>query len=515
MQPDLLVPVERKLETLTPRPFQVSTRERLRDGRAAGHRCQMVCSPTGSGKTILAMYLIDECLKRGRRAIFVADRITLIEQTSATASRLGLVEHGVIQGHHHKEDFSLPFQIGSAQTLARRKWPPADLIIIDEAHTQLKSWTDHIEKVDATVIGLSATPFSKGLGKRFSNLINAVTMAELVAQGTLVKMRVFAAVRADMRGAERNSFGEWTDAAAEQRGMKIVGNVVEEWFRHAFGRKTIVFGSTIKHCEEICRHFNAAGVMARVFCANTPDAERFAILNEFRRHDSVVRVLISVEALAKGFDVPDVTCIVDCRPLDKGFGTWVQMSGRGARSSPETGKEDFLLLDHSGNAERFAEDFEQLFYHGLDSLDDGEKLDKKTRQEIDPDQPASCCPSCGYSPFAKRCMSCGFTRQTSPDIQHAKGHLEEITLGGKKLAENRRDLFNQLLSYARMHSVGIDKQLWRAKYLYRDIVGAFPPADWTFDNTPMVTPTAETVGKIRSLNIRRAKGAQKGLLNAV
>jgi len=51
-----------------PRPFQHHARGLLREGFVAGHRCQMVMAPTGSGKTILAIFLIQEALLRAKRA---------------------------------------------------------------------------------------------------------------------------------------------------------------------------------------------------------------------------------------------------------------------------------------------------------------------------------------------------------------------------------------------------------------------------------------------------------------
>src|SRR5690606_11187245 len=96
----------------------------------------------------------------------------------------------------------MPFQIASVQTLARRDfWPGADVIIVDEAHTQHKTWTEYIMQTKAAVIGLSATPFSPGLGKLFTNLVNATTMNDLTVAGVLVPMRVFSCTRANMEGA--------------------------------------------------------------------------------------------------------------------------------------------------------------------------------------------------------------------------------------------------------------------------------------------------------------------------
>lgn len=481
----------------TPRPFQVTAREALRQGYAAGHRCQMLMAPTGAGKTITALWIARESLNKGRRVIFVADRTTLIGQTSETADRYGLNNHGVIQANHWRWRPEHPFQIASAQTLARRSWPEADLIIVDEAHTQLKAWTEHIPNVNAAVIGLSATPFSVGLGKLFTNLVNAATMHELTEQGILVPMRVFSGVSADMRGAE-TSGGEWTEKAAEERELAIVGDVVAEWQKHGENRKTICFGSTIQHCEALCRQFNESGVNAAVFCANTSADEREMLLREYRKEDSTLRILISVAALAKGFDVPDVGCVILARPLRKSLSEVIQMIGRGLRSSPETAKVDCLILDHAGNMTRFAEDIEHIYHNGLDALDSGEKLDKTIRR--DEDTEAKGCPKCGHKPFVKRCMRCGHERQTTSLVEHVAGELQEVRIGKKKLADDRRHLWEQLCGYAREHS-SPEKQRWRAAYLFRDFTGQMPPQMWKFEATPSAPITRATAQHIMAKNI--------------
>lgn len=489
-----------------PREFQQRAHEQLREGFRAGHRCQMLMSPTGSGKTYLGLRAIAESLQRNRRAIFVCDRTTLINQTSATADRYGLAAHGVLQANHWRTNLARPFQIASAQTLARRQWPEADVIVIDEAHTQLKAWTEHIPNTNAAVIGLSATPFSAGLGRLFSNLVNAATMHELTEQGILVPMRPFIAKKADMRGAA-TAGGEWTDLAAEERGMEIVGDVVAEWQKHGDNRKTICFGSTIKHCEEICRQFNEAGVSAAVFCADTSAEERATLLAEYRKPDSNLRVLVSVEALAKGFDVPDVGCIIDCRPLRKSLSTAIQMWGRGLRSSPDTGKADCIILDHAGNLERFAEDFSDIFFNGLGELDSGEKLDKAIRRDDEEQEPKGC-PQCGHKPFAKRCIACGFEIQAPAMVEHLPGEMQEVRIGKRKLADDSRHLWEQCVTYARAHSAP-EKQKGRALIIYKDIMGVWPPRSWSFDATPNVEITRNVLNQIRSRDIAFAKARDR------
>lgn len=487
-----------------PRPFQQAAHEALRQGFRDGHKNQLIMAPTGAGKTYLGHRIAHEALVKGRKVVFVCDRTTLINQTSKTADAYGLSAHGIVQANHWRRAVDMPYQIASAQTIAKRGyWPAADVVIIDEAHTQLKVWVDFAQSSKAVCIGLSATPFSPGLGKIFTNLINATTMHALTQSGVLVPMRVLSCKRVDMTGAA-TAGGEWTDAAAEERGMGIVGDVVKEWITHGENRKTIVFGATIRHCQELAKQFLDAGVMAAVFTSETTAAERELLVKEYSKSDSSLRVLISVEALAKGFDVPDVGCVVDCRPLRKSLSTAIQMWGRGLRSSPDTGKKDCILLDHSGNITRFAEDFTAIFYDGLDALDMGEKLDKKIRRD-DEDKESKGCPSCGYKPFAKRCMSCGFEKQEPALQEAAAGVMEEVVmLGKKKLADDHRHLWEQLCSYARGHSTP-DRQRGRAWHLYQKITGKVPPADFDFYSTPNAEITANVRNKIKSLDLAYVK----------
>lgn len=391
-------------------------------------------------------------------------------------------------------------RVPSGNIVVRRNGKP---LVIGNCHTQLRSWTEHVMSCRAKVIGLSATPFSKGLGKIFTNLINATTAHELTQSGVLVPMRVLSCVRPDMEGAA-TAGGEWTDKAAEERGMTIVGDVVAEWIKHAENRKTIVFGSTILHCEELARQFNECDVNAALFTSHTDEAQRKALLDDFRRKDSRVRVLISVEALAKGFDVPDVGCVCDARPLRKSLSTAIQMWGRGLRASPDTGKTDCLLLDFSGNILRFAKDYAEIFFNGLPELDSGEKLDGTVRKEPEDKAPKGC-PQCGAIPYVGRCMSCGHATQSAAVVEAVAGVMREVQIGNTKAKQPAFIIWQQACAYARAHSTP-DKQAGRAANIYRDIVGLWPDrATMRFESTPNAPITRDVLNQIKFNNIRFAK----------
>src|SRR5688572_5503317 len=205
-----------------PRDCQTRAIEALRAGLRNGHRNQLLVLPTGGGKTIASLMLIAESLKKGRRATFVCDRITLINQASENADKYGLHHHGIVQADHWRRDNSHPFQIASIQTIQKRGyWPPSDLVVIDEAHNLQEAHKELLLEKKVPIIGLTATPCTKGLGKYFTNVVNAATMHELTEAGVLVPLYILSCKAPDMREAETNSKGEWTEKAASEREAKI------------------------------------------------------------------------------------------------------------------------------------------------------------------------------------------------------------------------------------------------------------------------------------------------------
>ena len=168
-----------------------------------------------------------------------------------------------------------------------------------------------------------------------------------------------------------------------------------------------------------------------------------------------------------------------------------------------------ILLDHSGNVVRFREDFEDIYFNGLSELDTGEKLDKAVRKDKDEDEEHKGCPACGHKPFAKRCMSCGFTVQTAALVEAQQGEMREVVmLGGKKMGDDKAHVWAQVAAYARCHSTPVNQQ-GRAWNLYHQITGQKAPNSWKVETTPGVEITRPVLNKIKALNIAYAKSRQK------
>ncbi len=236
--------------------YQERTLAALREGMRQGYRSQMLVAPTGGGKTEMAIALMEAVAMKGNRCAMILDRRVLCDQTSQRMDRYG-IDHGVMMAGHWRFRPYEKIQVCSAQTLERREsFPGLKVLIVDEAHQTRKQTVEFIKNNPGVmVVGLSATPLTKGLGKVYDNVISTVTTSDLVDLGRLVPLRVFVCKEIDMTGAKKVA-GEWSQDDAAERGMKITGDIVTEWIsktHEVFGgpRKTVVFASGVEHGADL------------------------------------------------------------------------------------------------------------------------------------------------------------------------------------------------------------------------------------------------------------------------
>ena len=491
------------------RDYQALSIDGLRQGVLTGHRAQILCAPTGAGKTVIAAQLIHEAYAKGSKVAFVCDLVTLVRQTSERFTEFG-IPHGVLQGDNTRNRDE-PIQICSAQTLEKRGfWPDLDLLIIDEAHTKRQKIIEFVQEWGGPTIGLTATPFTRGLGAVYTNVVNVTTTDQLIAEGWLAPLRAYAATEIDMTGAATNNGGEWQDREVERRGARIVGDIVSEWVEKTtahFGGpvKTIGFSATVAHGEEICRAFQAAGHDFRqISYRDRDDAYRAGLIDGFRRGEFTG--LVSCETLAKGFDVPDVRCLIVARPYRKSLAAHIQQIGRAMRPAP--GKEYALVLDHAGNFTGFLDETLDFWAYGVDRLDDG-KCQNVTRREGK--QRAAVVCDCGMvmPPGISTCPACGHERRRHSEVETVAGQMEALDLtakGSRRWHEDKAWTWSQMCSVALAWKRGEVEPAKRLAYAqYRNLYGEGPP--WPFSpasGLPDRRVERKMIQKIRAWRKRQA-----------
>ena len=439
--------------SLVLRDYQESSLNALRDGFVAGHRVQMLYAPTGSGKTESAISLMHAVAEKGNRVAMVLDRRVLCDQTSKRLEKYN-ISHGVLMAGHWRYRPEEKIQVCSAQTLeARGSFPGLQLLIVDEAHTTRASTIEFIKNnPKIRVVGLSASPFTKGLGDTYTNVVNATTTKALVMSGQLSPLRVFVATPIDMLGAKKVA-GEWSQKEATERGIKITGDVVSEWTKKTheiFGgpRKTIVFSAGVAHGADLSRGFMEAGHNFISISYKDDDEFKAEVLADFSRHDSNITGIIATDILTKGFDQADVCIGISARPFTKSFASHVQQLGRVMR--PHESKDFSIWLDHSGNYLRFLDQWDELFESGVSELHEGG--DEKPKPEpTDEEKEAAKCPSCGafWPRNADYCPHCGYVHHKRNAVVAIAGEMVEIGSSSKKkefTTEQKQAWYSQLLT---------------------------------------------------------------------
>ena len=404
------------------RPYQKEFIDNVREEFSKGKKKVCGVAPCGAGKTIITGWMIREALERGKKSLFFVHRNELIEQTSKTFSMLN-IPHGIISTNC-EENYNLPVQIASVQTLVRRldKIPTPDFLICDECHHILaNSYMTILKKFkDAFLLGVTATPQRMGgigLGDVFDAMVLSPSTSELINLGNLTKFHYFApnSKKLDLNNVKINSFGEFDNKSLEtvMSGKEIIGDIVENYKLHANGKSAVCYCVNIEHSKTVADAFNSAGIAAAHCDGETPKLERSKIVEDFRLGKT--KVLCNAELFGEGFDVPNMQAVILARPT-KSLTLFTQQSMRAMRPDPDEPNKIALIIDHTKNFQTF----------GLPDEPRSWSLSQKQKKGTG-EAPVKVCPQCDavVAAATKVCPECGFVFYED-EIVTVKGNLEKV-----------------------------------------------------------------------------------------
>ena len=402
------------------RGYQQEAIDDLRNAYRAGAKAPLLCLPTGGGKTIIFSAIANSAAARGKQVLILVHRRELLHQASRKLTAIGL-DHGLIAAGMAATN--KPVQVASVQTLVRRlsrmDWQPS-LIIIDEAHhASAGSWTTVLDKwPDAFRLGVTATPCrldGRGLSSAFDQLVLGPSVGDLTDWGFLSPARIYAPpVIADLSGLRRRAGDYAADQASTAMDRPTVtGDAIAHYQRLAGAQRAIAFCCSIDHANHVAASFNAAGIPAATLLGSTPD--RDAVVAAFDAGS--VQVLVTVDVVSEGFDIPAASCAILLRPTQS-LGLYLQQVGRVLRPAP--GKDHALVLDHVGNVHR----------HGFPDDDREWSLADGAKRAGSASAPSvRTCPEC-YAAFKPQpiCPCCGATCAPikSRVIREMAGELTEL-----------------------------------------------------------------------------------------
>jgi DNA repair protein RadD len=444
--------VNRRYDTVKLRPFQAKAKAAVYAAWAAGAKNTLLVEPTGAGKTVIFSDIINE---HDGPSVAIAHRQELVSQISLALAR-NEVRHRIIGPQTvvrtvvnlHMLELGRSYYdprarcgVAGVDTLVRRQTELAQwlhsvtLWIQDEAHHVLtkNKWGKAATMFpNARGLGVTATPEradGKGLGRHASGLFDHMNVGpsarDLIEAGYLTDYRIFAPPSdLDLSDVNTTASGDYSAKKLKfaVRRSHVVGDVVSHYLRIAPGKLGITFATDVETATDITAQFNAAGVPAAVVSADTPAADRVAILRRFKNRELLQ--LVNVDLFGEGFDLPAIEVVSMARPTQS-YALYCQQFGRGLRLMVSdtlnatwggltdrerlahiaaSGKPHAIIIDHVNNVER----------HGLPdahrswSLNDREKRSKGAATDV---IPVRACPACTavYERIYKTCPFCGHT----------------------------------------------------------------------------------------------------------
>lgn len=384
--------------------------------------------PTGAGKSLVIARLLLDTVSWGGRAVLLAHRRELLEQTEDKLHRMASeqgreLDLGVYSAGLNRRDTSSGVILAGIQSVYNRshEFGKIDVVLIDEAHLippdgdgMFRQFLQGLTLGNPKLfcVGLTATPYRLKTGEVcgpnqiLSEIVYRVGVAELINQGYLCKLVSRATeYKQDTDGVTIRG-GEWVQSELQEHiaadKARVVGAVHELLRLTADRHSCLIFACGVDHARMIRDELLGTTEAVGYVDGETALTLREEVLEAFR--EGSLKYLVNVDVLTTGFDAPNVDAVALLRPT-LSPGLYYQMVGRGLRLHPS--KSDCLVLDFAGNVERHGP-IDQIEITAKDKPSGGEAVTK-------------CCPRC-HSIVAlgvRFCQGCNYEwERAEQEVKH-------------------------------------------------------------------------------------------------
>jgi superfamily II DNA or RNA helicase len=311
-------------------------------------------APTGSGKTVMAIYMIAQRRQPALVIVHTKDlALQWIDRLSRfleiPSDRIGFIGSG-------KKRIGSWVTVALVQSLykcTQEVGPKIGHLVVDECHrAPSRTFTEAVTAFDSRyMLGLSATPWrrdklSKLIFWHLGDVHHQVRKSDLVAKGDLLDLEVL--VRPTQFKPYYDPINEYSKMLSEltsddARNRLIAADIASELQRHANGGVRLVLSDRKRHCENLqalLKH--KYHIDAELLTGDLSMEQRRKVLA--RIEAGRVRVLIATgQLIGEGFDCPAMSTLFLTTPIRFG-GRVIQYLGRVLR--PVEGVDHARVYDY-------------------------------------------------------------------------------------------------------------------------------------------------------------------------
>lgn len=349
-----------------PRPYQHDAISAINDRIMEGATSALLLMATGLGKTRVAAGVVEQWIydRPQSQVLLLASSLPLVAQLEAA---LWPYLPKWIATHQltgiEKPTFEGGVTVATQMSMANRvdvDYGRFGLVIVDEAHhAPADGYQTLLKALEPTfLMGMTATPW-RGDERQIEEIFGDATFAMSIVEGMQLGyladvdyrmliddidwdyVRTELPASVSIRDLNRRLF-------VPERDDAIIAKVVAS-LSAAANPRCVVFCRSIEHASRVSGLLRAQGWANRLMHSHLDRVETTRALHEFR--SGQVPVIVTVDMLNEGIDIPDVNLIIFLR-VTHSRRIFVQQLGRGLRLSP--GKEKVTVLDFVSDVRRIA-----------------------------------------------------------------------------------------------------------------------------------------------------------------
>ena len=342
---------------ITPNLMQREALENINHLRAEGKGKALLVSATGTGKTFLSAFDVQQF--KPKKFLFIVHRRTIAEEAMKTFQ--GLLSDDIKMGIYSgaQRELNADYIFCTVQTISKQehldkfKRNHFDYIVIDETH---RAGADSYKRImehftPKFMLGMTATPErtdGADIFKLFDyNIAYEIRLHRALSENMLCPFHYYGVTDLTIDGEEVDDQTDFNKLFAAERADRVIENA--ELYGCDDGEvRGLVFCSRNEIALELSKQFNEKGYNTIALTGDNSEDERRSAIESLESEEKKDKLdyIFTVDIFNEGIDIPRVNQIIMLRPTQSAI-IFVQQLGRGLRKN---GAKDYLtVIDFIGN----------------------------------------------------------------------------------------------------------------------------------------------------------------------